>query len=59
MSQTNFSIVSACPQPYAAAPILKFRLRIVERSGALIHTMTLLAKFKSSRANAVTMPVSG
>jgi hypothetical protein len=41
MSDVEFTVLDAKPQPYAAVPTLVFRLRLQELSGATIHSVAL------------------
>jgi len=41
MTDLAFSVVEVFPEPYAVAPQLTARLRIEERSGAVVHAMAL------------------
>jgi Family of unknown function (DUF6084) len=41
MSDVEFTVLDAKPQPYAAVPTLAFRLRLQELSGATIHSVAL------------------
>ena len=41
MPDLNFEIESVAPQPYAAAPVLNFKLRVVNATGETAHTVIL------------------
>jgi Family of unknown function (DUF6084) len=41
MSEIDFKVLDARPQPYAAAPTLAFRMRLTEPSDAAIHSIAL------------------
>ena len=46
MSQLAFEIVGAEPDRYAATPLINFRLRITEGSGAEVHSISLRAQIR-------------
>ena len=46
MTDLEFSVVDIFPEPYAADPQLTARLRIEERSGAVVHAMALRCQVK-------------
>jgi hypothetical protein len=41
MSEIDFTVLDAKPQPYAAVPTLAFRLRLEEPSGTTVHSVAL------------------
>lgn len=46
MAELEFHCLDVVPEHYAAAPALKFRLRLRERSGAVLHTLALRCQLR-------------
>lgn len=46
MVDMTFECVGAQPEPYAAAPALRFCLRVTERSGARVHAVALRCQLR-------------
>jgi hypothetical protein len=44
MTELAFTVLDAAPEPYAAAPTLRFRLRVTESTGATVHAVALRAQ---------------
>jgi hypothetical protein len=41
VTELAFTVLDAAPEPYAAAPTLRFRLRVAESTGATVHAVAL------------------
>lgn len=41
VTELAFTVLGAAPEPYAAAPTLRFRLRVTESTGATVHAVAL------------------
>lgn len=46
MSSLSFEIIGAEPDKYAATPLINFRLRLTEASGAEVHSISLRAQIR-------------
>ena len=44
MTELEFTVLDAAPEPYGAAPTLLFRVRAAEKTGATVHAIALRAQ---------------